>query len=95
MAGEGIQAILHGMKSSGPPVALPLDYVSELCVELHLMRGECSEAARRALRQPHIDEVALEECALIDEALAKAKRVLDAALEQVKRSRVKKKKRSR
>ncbi len=82
------------MKSSERPSALPLDYMSELSFEIHLMRSECSDAARRILLKQTVDEAALEECALIDDALAQAKRVLDSALERVKRSREKRKRRS-
>jgi len=83
------------MKSSEQPVALPLDYVSEVSFEIHLMRGECSDAARRLLLQPRVDEIAVEECAVMDEALARAKRILDSAVERIRQSRRRRKKTGR
>ncbi len=69
------------MKSSEQSLALPLDYASELSFELHLMRGECSEAARKLMAHHPVDEKGLEDCAVLDDALAQAKRLLDCALE--------------
>ncbi|HVV73919.1 MAG TPA: hypothetical protein VHI52_20870 [Verrucomicrobiae bacterium] len=83
------------MNSSEQPVALPLEYISEVSFEMHLMRGECSDAARRLLLQPRIDEAALEDCAVMDEALAQAKRILDSAVARVRTSREQRKKRLR
>ena len=83
------------MKSPEHPASLPLDYVSELAFEIHLMRSECSDAARRLMRHEPLDELALEECALMDEALAAAKRRLDSAILHIKQSRKKRGKRLR
>jgi hypothetical protein len=77
------------MKSPGSPVALPLDYASEIAIEMHLMRGECSDMARTLLEQGAVDPEALDECALLDEGLARAHSVLLAAIRQVKSSREK------
>lgn len=88
-------AILSPMKSSEQSLALPLDYASELSFELHLMRGECSEAARKLMAHHPVDEKGLEDCAVLDDALAQAKRLLDCALDRVQRSRKKRTRRSR
>ncbi len=75
------------MKLPEEPVTLPLDYASELAMEIHLMRGECSDAARELMDENPRDEVGLEECAILDEALARAQRVLQGAVATVKRLR--------
>jgi len=76
------------MKSPHRPVGLPLDYANEIAIEMHLMRGECSDFARAILEQSPEDLESLEECALLDEALARAHTVLIDALRCIRASRV-------
>jgi hypothetical protein len=52
------------------PLTLPLEYVSELAFEIHLMRGECGDLAHQLLNRPCMDERLLDECAQLEEALA-------------------------
>jgi len=75
------------MKPPEQPVTLPLDYATELAMEMHLMRGECSDAARELAQEAHLDQIGLEECALLDEALAKAYRQVQGAVEAIKQLR--------
>ena len=75
------------MKSPGSPIALPIDYASDLAIEMHLMRGECSDIARTIMEQTPVDFDTLQECALLDEALARAHSILITALRNVKASR--------
>lgn len=82
--------MLRRMKLPEQPVTLPLDYATELAVELHLMRGECSDAARELIQEATegpVDEIGLEECAVLDEALARAHRHLQAALDTIRQLR--------
>ena len=65
------------------PLILPLDYVSELGIELHLMRGECVELARELVTRRPLDERRLQDCAELEEAVAKAQRVLQGAVERI------------
>ncbi len=66
---------------------VPLDYAAELAFEIHLMRAECSDAARQMLEQIPPDEAALDECARLEEALAKAHRVLQGAVAAIRAAR--------
>ncbi len=75
------------MKSPETPVALPLDYAAELAVELHLMRSECSQAAQSLLEHEVVDEIALDECAVLDDALAGAQRMLQSTVSLIRRLR--------
>lgn len=78
------------MKSPEQPATLPLDYATELAKELHLMRGECSDAAQELIREAKeapLDEIGLEECAVLDEALARAQRHLQAAVDAIRQLR--------
>jgi len=75
------------MKSPEGPVVLPLDYATELAMEIHLLRGECSEAARGLVNEAPLDETGLQECVVLDEALAKAQQELQGAVAAIKRLR--------
>ncbi len=75
------------MKSPDKPVTLPLEYATELAMELHLMRAECSDAASHLIEEAPLDEVGLEECAVLDEALARAQSILQAAVCSIQKLR--------
>lgn len=75
------------MKSPENPVTLPLDYATELAMEMHMMRAECSEAARRTVKELPLDEIGLEECALLDDALARAQMILHGAVTCIRQLR--------
>ena len=81
--------MLCRMKSPQTPVALPLEYASELAMELHMMRGECCAVAQDLAEQRPNDEVGLQECVLLDDALREANLLLCRALAAVRISRVK------
>ena len=83
------------MKSSQKSGSLPLDYVAEIALEMHLLRGECSQVARNLVSQRSLDENALEECARLDDALARAHAHVQAAIARIKRVRSKRRPRSR
>jgi hypothetical protein len=72
------------MQSPEHPVGLPLDYAAELAFELHLLRGECGDLAREIVNCEHPDEIALEECAQLEDALAKSQGILGATLKTIK-----------
>jgi len=79
--------MLGHMKSPHSPVALPLDYAVELATEMHMMRSECCDAAQDLTEQKPLDEVGLEECALLDEALAAAQLLLHKAVAGIRTAR--------
>lgn len=75
------------MNSPEKPVVLPLDYATELAMEIHLMRAECSETAQELMEEERLDEIGLEECAILDDALARAQRVLQGGVIRIKQLR--------
>lgn len=81
--------MLRRMTSPEPKTALLLDSAVDLLFEVHLMRGDCCVAARAFAAEPHPDEAAIEECARLEESLAKVYRTLQHTLKQVRRSRAK------
>jgi hypothetical protein len=70
---------------SGP--TLPIPTVAEVLFDISLMRGECVSAAGKLMARRPVDEVALEQCALLDDALAVAQAALTAGLQNVQRVR--------
>ena len=83
------------MKPSQKPGALPLDYAAEIAFEIHLLRGECSQAACDLINQRTLDEHALEDCARLDDALARAYALVQTALARIKGMSAKRRPRSR
>lgn len=83
------------MKPSQKPGALPLDYAAEIAFEIHLLRAECSQAARDLISQRTLDEHALEDCARLDDALARAHALVQNAIARIKGMRAKRRPRSR
>ena len=65
-------------------MALPLEYAAQIVFELHSMRRECSEFASRLMSQRPLNERGLEECARLDDALARAHCVLQNAVDVIR-----------
>ncbi len=59
------------------------------------MRAACSKAAQALLSKKTLDEVELEECARLDDALAYAHRILKCAVRNVMLSRLNRRSRTR
>lgn len=59
------------------------------------MRAACSKAAQVLVSKKTVDEVELEECARLDDALAHAHRVLKSAVRNVMLSRLNRRSRTR
>ena len=57
------------------------------------MRAECCAAAQLIANATPLDEAELEECACLDDALAKAQRVLKSTVAEVMISRLKRRSR--
>ncbi len=66
-----------------------------MAYELDTLRAGCSKAAGVLLRKSAPDEDELEDCAQLDDALARAQRVLKAAVRKVMLSRLSRHSRSR
>jgi hypothetical protein len=75
--------------------ALPIGRTARIAFEIDAMRAGCSNAAQFLLLQDSVDELELEECASLDEALDQANRLLKSTVRDImlarlsRRSRVK------
>jgi len=77
------------MKSSKRHATLPIGRTAKLAFEIDIARAACSKAAQIILNQNRVDELELEECARLDDALAHAQRFLKAAVRDILLSRIK------
>lgn len=81
------------MKSPESSTSLPLDYATELAFEMHLMRADCCLAAQELMNQGPLEATALEECALLDDALAHAHRLLQSTVKHIKQAQARRRRR--
>jgi hypothetical protein len=87
-AGAG-ERMLGDVKSQNQKTALLLDNAVDLMFEIHVMRRDCCLAARSFSGKGHADGAALEDCARLEESLAKAYRMLQSTLQDIQFSRAK------
>jgi len=69
------------------PTTILLENAVDLLFEIYLLRGDCSLAAKALMSQPRVDEQAVEECARLDDALAKVYKSLQTTIRQIRTSR--------
>ena len=74
--------------------AILLDQAVDLMFEIYLMRGDCSLAARSLVTGGQTD-AELEDCARLDDTLAKAYRLLQGTVRGIQKARVRRKNRAR
>jgi hypothetical protein len=76
------------MKEPNQKVAAALlDNAVDLLFRIHVMRGECCIAAKKLLDKKPADHLAVDDCARLEETLAKSYRSLQATLRSIQRSR--------
>ena len=76
------------VKSSKRQATLPIGRTAKMAFEIDSLRGACSSAAEILATRKHLDEVELEECARLDDALADAQRLLKATIRNILLSRI-------
>ena len=82
------------MKSNKMPNALLVESAVDLLFEIYLLRGDCSAAAKAlAARGAHEDTI--EDCARLDDTLAKSYRALQQTIRAIQESRAKRRHRAR
>ena len=83
------------MKKPGPKRNPLLDSTVALLFRIHLLRGDCCHMARVILDKKPSDDRALDECARVEEALAKSYRVLQGAVRSIQRTRARRGRKAR
>ena len=74
---------------------VPIGRAASLAFEMDRVRGECSKAARLLLRKQPANEIELEECARLDDAVARSQRLLKAAVRNIMLARLARRSRAR
>jgi len=77
------------VKESKREVTLPIGHAARLAFEIDAVRAGCCQAAQVLLNKTPSDEMELEECARLDDALAQAQRILKASVRRIMLSRIK------
>ncbi len=75
------------MKQPEPPTTVLLDNAVDLMFEIYLLRGDCSAAAKAMVTRGKADDAALEDCARLDDTLARAYRSLQHTVRSIQASR--------
>ncbi|HVV73281.1 MAG TPA: hypothetical protein VHI52_17550 [Verrucomicrobiae bacterium] len=83
------------MRPSKRHVTLPIGRTARLAYEIDAMRLACSKAAQTLVSRKPLDELELEECARLDDALAQAHRILKGTVRSVMITRLNRRSRAR
>ncbi len=75
------------VKMPETPTTILLDQAVDLMFEIYLMRGDCCLAAQALLSEQPVDQAAVEDCARLDDTLAKTYRSLQATVRAIQRRR--------
>jgi hypothetical protein len=78
---------LRRVKKPYHPTAILFETAVDLMFEIYLLRGDCSVAAKALMARKRVDENAVEDCARLDDTLAKTYRALQATLKGIQASR--------
>jgi hypothetical protein len=76
------------VKQTKQHATLPIGRVARIAFEIDIMRGACSHAAGLMIKKTPLNEVDLEDCARLDDALAQAQRILKNGVREIMLSRI-------
>jgi hypothetical protein len=74
---------------------LPIGRTARIAFEIDALRGCCCDAAQALMKQKVLDEAELEECARLDDALARASRILRGNVRNIMLTRLNRRSRAR
>lgn len=86
--------MLLSVKTPDQLTAMLLDQAVDLMFRIYLIRGDCSTAAQSLLAKHRLDHTAVEDCARLDDSLAKAYKSLQSTVRIIQRSRARKRRRA-
>ena len=75
--------------------SLPIGPTARIAFEIDATRAACSKVAQMLIDRAPLNEAELEECAQLDDALARAHRLLKATVRSIMLSRLKRSSRAR
>jgi hypothetical protein len=83
------------VKTTKRRAALPIGRTARIAFEIEALRATCCEAARALTRRRPLDEAELEECARLDDALARASRILRGSVRNIMLTRLSRRSRAK
>jgi hypothetical protein len=81
------------VKVNKSKVILPIGRAAHIAFQIEAMRAECCAAAHLLANETPLNEEELDECAVLDDALARAQRLLKSTVAEVMISRLKRRSR--
>ncbi len=87
--------MLGSVRSTKRHSALPIGRTARLAYEIDAMRADCCKAARAVMKKKTLDEKELEDCARLDDALAKAHMLLKGTVRSIMIARLSRRSRAR
>jgi len=85
----------RAVRSTKRHIVLPIGRTARIAYEIDAMRAACCKAAEVLAGKSSVDEAELEECAVLDDALAKAHRLLKVTVRNVMLTRLSRRSRAR
>jgi len=82
-----------GVRETKRKAVLPIGRTAQIAFQIEALRAECCAAARILTNEKTLNEAELEECACLDDVLAKAQRLLKSTVAEVMISRLKRRSR--
>lgn len=89
MQSQGVRS-----KARKTKVVLPIGRTARLACQIDAMRAECCKAAQTLAEEKVINELELEECARLDDALAQAHNLLKRTVARIIMSRLRRRSRA-
>jgi hypothetical protein len=83
------------VRSKKRNASLPIGRTARLAFEIQAVRAACCKAAQAIINKEPLDEAELEECARLDDSLARAHRLLKATVRNVMITRLSRRSRAR
>ena len=74
---------------------IPIGRTAKIAYEIDALRADCCKAASALLRKSNVEEVEVDECARLDEALAQANRLLKSTVRSLIMTRLGRRSRTR
>jgi hypothetical protein len=79
----------HSVRTKNNKAVLPIGRAARIACQIQTTRADCCKAAQILANQQPLDEIELEECARLDDALAQAQRLLKSSVARIIISRLK------
>jgi hypothetical protein len=93
----GSITLIHakGVRTTKRHTTLPIGRTARIAFQIDAVRADCCKAAQSLMKKKRLDEAELEECARLDDALAKVHCLLKATIRNIMISRISRRSRAK